>query len=139
MSLDYLVPFLLGAASLAAWAMLLACAWPSKGAAVREKKLPRSRTWRPERREAYHLPARSVWFALSASLLCALAITLALARWLPMPPLENTLLATLALPLLWPALLLCFVTQLSRPWQFACLAGGAIVMSASVLAPSMGT
>ena len=139
MSLDYLVPFLIGVASLAAWAILLARGWHVKRLAVRERRQSSLRVWRPESREAYHLPARTVCLALSTSLMCALAITLALARWLPMPPLENTLFATLTLPLLWPVLLIIFVTQLSRPWQFACLAGGAIVLLACILAPPVGT
>ena len=135
MSLDNHGPLLLGIASLAAGVTLLWRAWLKRPLPARDPMQasamaqPLARQYRPDRREAYQLSARRVMACILASLLGAISLTLALAAWLPLPALEKTLVATLAGPVLWPALLIVLVTRSSLR-QRHCVA---IVLSALLL------
>lgn len=137
MNADYLIPVGFAIASLAAWLALLCQAWLRRPAALAEKTRP-LRSYLPEQRESYHLSRRKVLLALGGSALGAAVAALALAAWLPLPPLEKTLIATLAMPLLWPVLLVILVT---RSWRPSCVLGvlaSALLLSLLLLAPFVG-
>jgi hypothetical protein len=133
MGLDFLIPFSLGLASILVFAILYLKALFARPENAR-KHARASRTYRPETRQAYQITTARSAAAVVASLLFALAVTAALARWLPLSGLESTLLGTALLPLIWPVAL---VYLLCEPrWIAANLlfgATGALALAAVAL------
>ncbi len=117
MSLDYLVPVLVGAIMLTGPAFLLAVAWWRRPAVAPPRSI-KAHHYRPGRRQAYSLSRSRVQACLSVSLFAAAVAGLGMARWLPLSPADSALLATLAAPLLWAAGLVFLLTR--KRWRRAC-------------------
>jgi len=136
-SLDHLVPLAIGLAGLAAFALLLVRAWGRRPAVPRKRKTA-AHTVHTGERAAYHLSRARVICSVLSSLLLALALGLALAGWLPLPPLENTLLATMLAPLFWSTLAAIFLAH--ARWKPVCVCASAVslVILGGVAAPLAG-
>ncbi len=137
MSLDYLIPLALAVLMLSAPSLLLARAlWqrPRSGIPRRRK----ASAFRPDKRQAYHLSRAAVLSCTCSSLLCAVITGAVMAAWLPLPQADRALLATLAAPLVWAALVLFLLARGTWLRDCALAVSAGLVALGAVLLPMLG-